>query len=193
MKLADALPHRRVVYRARGGYAPEAGSIVRISSDPASVFVLYDRGGTIALTRLEDLEVGEMIMSDNQHETRPGAPRGEVMNIAGLDRARVLRALWNASDGSERALRAAGIAPVGRSMTVEQAQALLFVQRNRTDANRSDRFGVYFDYLSGRVLKTLIPFDDDELDLRLYDRDNGPGAGERAIRAEFSEIDWSQR
>ena len=38
----------------------------------------------------------------------------------------------------------------------------------------------YFDYLHGRVMKVDVR--ENQLDLRLYDRDNGVGAGERAIR-----------
>lgn len=37
----------------------------------------------------------------------------------------------------------------------------------------------YFDYLKGRVMK--VNFSGEFVDLRLYDRDNGQGAGERAI------------
>ena len=36
-----------------------------------------------------------------------------------------------------------------------------------------------FDYLKGRVMK--VSFERDELNLALYDRDNGPGAGYRAL------------
>ena len=39
--------------------------------------------------------------------------------------------------------------------------------------------GNYFDYLQGRVMKVRIQ--GDELDPRLYDRDNGEGAAEQAI------------
>ena len=39
----------------------------------------------------------------------------------------------------------------------------------------------YFDYLHGRVMK--LNFDLAPLWLGLYDRDNGAGAGERALRA----------
>lgn len=38
----------------------------------------------------------------------------------------------------------------------------------------------YFDYLKGRVMKVEIH--GDTLDPRLYDRDNGEGAAERALR-----------
>jgi len=37
----------------------------------------------------------------------------------------------------------------------------------------------YFDYLKGRVMK--IDLSGNELDPGLYDRDNGPGAAQRAI------------
>ena len=37
----------------------------------------------------------------------------------------------------------------------------------------------YFDYLKGRVMK--VDLSGDELDARLYDRDNGDGAAQRAI------------
>jgi hypothetical protein len=37
----------------------------------------------------------------------------------------------------------------------------------------------YFDYLKGRVMK--LNFKYEPLDLRLYDRDNGAGAGHRAL------------
>lgn len=38
-----------------------------------------------------------------------------------------------------------------------------------------------FDYLKGRVMK--INLEGDELDIRNYDRDNGAGAAEKAIKA----------
>jgi len=43
----------------------------------------------------------------------------------------------------------------------------------------------YFDYLKGRVMKVTIPGVDDEqvLDPRLYDRDNGANAAKNAIFA----------
>ena len=37
----------------------------------------------------------------------------------------------------------------------------------------------HFDYIQGRVLK--IEFDGDNIDPRLYDRDNGHGAALRAV------------
>ena len=53
-------------------------------------------------------------------------------------------------------------------MTEAEAQELL------------DSGQTYFDYLKGRVMKIDLS-GDSELDPRLYDRDNGAGAAERAI------------
>ena len=52
-------------------------------------------------------------------------------------------------------------------MTEQEAQDLL------------DDGGAYFDYLKGRVMK--VDLSGDELCVRLYDRDNGQGAAERAL------------
>ena len=45
--------------------------------------------------------------------------------------------------------------------------------------------GWYADCVAGRVIKVMLK---GELDLRLYDRDLGPGAGERALRAKFNAL-----
>jgi len=41
----------------------------------------------------------------------------------------------------------------------------------------------YADYLMGRVMKVHIPVVGQSFNFELYDRDNGDGAGERALRA----------
>ena len=87
------------------------------------------------------------------------------MDISKLDRAEVLAALYNASQ------------PLGmgfmhfkdEDMTREQAQAELDARKPRA----------YFDYLHGRVMK--VDLSGDELGTRLYNRDNGEGAAERAL------------
>jgi hypothetical protein len=85
------------------------------------------------------------------------------MNIEGGAKADVLAALFNAS-------RQQGMGILdgrGQSdMTADQAREILKI----TD---------YFDYLYGRVMK--IGLDRNEVETRLYDRDNGSGAAERAI------------
>lgn len=53
-----------------------------------------------------------------------------------------------------------------RDMSIERAAEILIITED-------------FDYLDGRVMK--ISLDRDEVETRLYDRDNGQGAAERAI------------
>jgi hypothetical protein len=86
----------------------------------------------------------------------------EMIAINGLNHADVLAALYNASK------------PQGLGMLhfdpkpMERAEAAELLDQTR-----------YFDYLKGRVMKVFV--DGDELDPRLYDRDNGQGAAAMAI------------
>jgi hypothetical protein len=91
-----------------------------------------------------------------------------MINIKGLSKARILVALYNRSQ-----IRGMGFLDpnAGKTLTIEEAQTLL---ENET----------YFDYLRGRVMK--IDLKGDNLDPRLYDRDNGEGAAEYAILDEFT-------
>jgi hypothetical protein len=90
-----------------------------------------------------------------------------MISIKGLDKARILVALYNRSKGQGRSF----LDPMyGKGLTVEEARVLL---ENQT----------YFDYLRGRVMK--IDLKGDDLDPRLYDRDLGEGAAEYAILDEF--------
>ena len=87
------------------------------------------------------------------------------MDITGLSKAAVLAALYNAS-------RPQGMGFMHydpTSMTEAQAQQIL------------DRGAMYFDYLMGRVMK--ISLAKDEVETRLYNRDNGPNAAENAVEA----------
>lgn len=87
------------------------------------------------------------------------------INISGLSRASVLAALYNAS-------RPQGMGFLHYSpedMTEAIAEAYL-------------REGTYFDYLKGRVMKIDLK-DAQSVDVGLYDRDNGQGAGAKAIEA----------
>ncbi|AYG07730.1 hypothetical protein D7M10_11795 [Pseudomonas fluorescens] len=85
------------------------------------------------------------------------------MDIKGLDKAEVLAALFNAS-------RQQGLGFLdtrgGVGMSADEAREILKETQ-------------HFDYLRGRVMK--ISLDGDELEPRLYDRDNGHGAAEQAI------------
>jgi hypothetical protein len=87
------------------------------------------------------------------------------INIAGLDKARIIAALYNASFPLGLGLLQPGC---GQSMTVEQAEQ---------HAAR----GLNFDYLQGRVMK--VDLSGDAFDPGLYDRDNGQGAAARVIES----------
>lgn len=92
------------------------------------------------------------------------------IDISGLDKAEVLAALFNASKQQGMgALDSSG----KRNMTIEEAREL-------TD----QRGEQYYDYLKGRIMK--VDLSKDELNPRLYDRDNGHGAAARALAAILS-------
>lgn len=88
----------------------------------------------------------------------------ESIDIAGLDKAAILAALYNNARPQGRGHL---VAQPG-DMTIEQARALV---KGRTS----------FDYIQCRALK--IHLSGDTLDPWLYDRDNGEGAAARAIDA----------
>jgi hypothetical protein len=85
------------------------------------------------------------------------------MDIKGISKAKILAALYNAS----QPLGLGFLQAKPGDMTEQEAQVLL-------DAGQT-----YFDYLHGRVMK--IDLSGDELHTALYDRDNGRGAAEDAI------------
>lgn len=99
----------------------------------------------------------------------------ERINIAGLDKGAVLKALH---DGT-KPLRM-GFLQAVPNLTLDQAQ-----RDYETARERAERYGrkdeVFFDYYYGRPLKVNIA--KDELDPILYDRDAGPGAAAKAIAA----------
>ena len=88
-----------------------------------------------------------------------------MISLTDKDKAEVLAALYNASQ------------PLGlgflqfkpEPMTKAEAEEIL--KENKTG---------YFDYLKGRVMK--IDLSGDQLDPRLYDRDNGDGAAFEALK-----------
>ena len=86
-----------------------------------------------------------------------------MVDIKGLDKARVLKALYDHSHVQGSGFLQA--VPDG-VVTVEHCEMLLGSQ-------------TYFDYLHGRVLK--VELSGDEFDERLYDRDCGEGAAQRAV------------
>ena len=86
-----------------------------------------------------------------------------MINLKNKSKAEVLAKLYNASRPQGMSFLQAD----SNDMTTEEAQSLL------------DDGHTYFDYLRGKVMK--IDLSGDELDPRLYDRDNGDGAAEAAI------------
>ncbi len=86
------------------------------------------------------------------------------MKIEGLNKAEVLAALYNNAKVQGMGFLQAD----NKQMTTEEAKTIL--------DESSDK---YFDYLKGRVMKIRIA--GDEVDTRLYNRDNGDGAAERVI------------
>lgn len=86
-----------------------------------------------------------------------------MISIQGKDKAKVLCALYN----STKPLGMGFILYTSEPMQESEAQDLLKKRQ-------------YFDYLKGRVMK--VNLEGDEFDPALYDRDNGQGAAEQALR-----------
>lgn len=87
----------------------------------------------------------------------------DTINISGLDKAEVLRRLYNHA----KTLGLGIIHATPEDMTREEAQTLL------------NEGQTYFDYLNGRVMKVRL--EGDEIGTALYDRDNGAGAAQAAL------------
>lgn len=87
-----------------------------------------------------------------------------TINTANLDKALVLIALYNNSKPQGMGFFSVTSEP----LTVDGANEALISQ------------GYYPDYINGRVIKADLR--GDEFDPRLYDRDNGEGSAERALR-----------
>lgn len=85
------------------------------------------------------------------------------IDISKLDKAEVLVALYN----NARAQGLGAFQHTPDPMSRAEAEQLLFASS-------------YFDYVHGRVMKVSLA--DDTLRTGLYDRDNGEGAAERALR-----------
>lgn len=86
-----------------------------------------------------------------------------MIDISGLDKAKVLVALFNGS--KQQGLGFLGSRGTG-SMTYEKAKEVLKTQES-------------FDYLYGRVLK--IDLSGEFIDPFLFDRDNGEGRAKKII------------
>ena len=93
----------------------------------------------------------------------------EEIDITGLDKRKVLMALY-----ADARVQGMGIFQArSGGMTIAEAGELL--------APREHGEPPYFDYVHGRVLKVNLA--GDKFSPRLYDRDNGHGAAQRAVDA----------
>jgi len=92
------------------------------------------------------------------------------MDISKYNKADVLRLLYNRA--KVQGMGALHARP--GDMSKEEATDLI---NQRSSLHQRSR--LYFDYLFGRVMK--VDLSNNELDTRLYNRDNGPGAAEKAI------------
>ena len=86
-----------------------------------------------------------------------------MIDITGLSKAVVIKALYDGAQVQGLGFFKATATPI----TVADCQELV------------DSGDLDFDYLQGRVMK--IDLSGDQIDPRLYDRDNGSGAAARAI------------
>ena len=86
----------------------------------------------------------------------------ESIDIKGMDKGKILAALYNAS----QPLGLGFLQATPENMTVEEARGL------------TEEYA-YFDYLKGRVMK--VDLSGDMLNPYLYDRDNGQGAARKAL------------
>ena len=93
-----------------------------------------------------------------------------MVNIENLPHAEILAALFNNSHPVGMGILAAIHGP--RELSVEMAQEIIDERGGKS---------IYFDYLFGRPLKVDLS-NEQELDSRLYDRDNGgPGTAAHLI------------
>jgi hypothetical protein len=87
-----------------------------------------------------------------------------MLDITGMNKAELLAKLYNAAG------RSLIISPYP-DMTIEEAQKII-----------ADK-GLRFDYLKGCILK--IDLRNNKLNPAKYNRDNGPGVAEAAIKGEL--------
>lgn len=96
-----------------------------------------------------------------------------MIDISKLNKADVLAALYNYSKPQGFGF----LHFTSEDMTREEAEELLKAKSGNKE--------ICFNYLKGRVMK--IDLSRDKLDPRLYDRDNGKGAAQRAISTLFKQ------
>ena len=104
------------------------------------------------------------------HSFRYPYPDDDLVDITGLNPALVLAELYNNS--MQHILN---LIPISLpKMSVKEARQFL-TQNNPNEEE------VYFDYLKARVMKLSIGLRSKQINVRLYNRDNGPGAAQNVI------------
>jgi hypothetical protein len=95
-----------------------------------------------------------------------------MIDVGDMSPAEVLMRLFNAAGAPRHAASMAWIVYRHDPMSIEQARALV-------EAHGPG----YVDYFDGRIIKTDLG--QRPVDTRLYDRDHGEGAGERALKGQL--------
>lgn len=94
-------------------------------------------------------------------------PMSDKVDVTGIDRKELLRALWENSKPAAFLVMNNMVAPF-----------------DMDEAVRSARPGTgYVDYACGRLIKAEIFTEDNEIDPRGYDRDYGEGAFQRVVNS----------
>lgn len=86
-----------------------------------------------------------------------------IINLQGKNKAKVLAALYNNSK------------PLGMGFLYYNSSPMTEIEAEEILKNQT-----YFDYLKGRVMK--VDLSGESFNSRLYDRDNGEGSAEQALR-----------
>lgn len=105
-------------------------------------------------------------IKSNTDDIKPATSLGKhKVSISGLDKADVMRSLFNNSHPQGMGI----FNPLSlNDMSIERARELIATT-------------LKFDYVDGRVLK--VDISNNELDTRLYDKNNGENAGLKAIQS----------
>lgn len=119
--------------------------------------------------------VGLLMKAQNERKERESMTTEQgTVNIAGIDKAALLAALYNGS----RPIGMGHLRAEAAAMTPEEAAEYVGDPKTQ-DNGQSGRMRLFFDYVKGRPLK--VDLDGDILHTRLYNRDNGEGAAERVV------------
>lgn len=100
-----------------------------------------------------------------------------VIDISGVEKAKVLKALYD----NAQCLGMGFLQFVPGDLSIAEARDIIDFGSGNSAGDYACNVGprLYFDYFKGRVMK--VDLSGNTVDTALYDRDNGPGAGRRAL------------